>query len=98
MDRLLSCKFNFDEVCVELKFSAGTMIAIDTITVENQATNNMYQHSELNYPICKYLIAYTFLILNGNHETYLKAATEYKPIDYLAPQGYLEACFPKNIL
>ena len=31
MKRLLSCEFNFDTICVELKFSDGTMIAIDTI-------------------------------------------------------------------
>ena len=36
MERLLSCKFNFDTVCVELKFSDGAMIAIDTIAVENK--------------------------------------------------------------
>ena len=42
MERLLSCKFNFDMVCVELKFSDGTMIAIDTIAVENEVADNMY--------------------------------------------------------
>ena len=34
MKYLLSCEFNFDTVCVELKFSDGTMIVIDTIAVE----------------------------------------------------------------
>ena len=29
MKHLLSCEFNFDTVCVELKFSDGSMIAID---------------------------------------------------------------------
>lgn len=41
MKRLLSCEFNFDTVCVELKFSDGTMIAIDTIAVENEVADNM---------------------------------------------------------
>lgn len=49
MKRLLSCEFNFDTVCVELKFSDGTMIAIDTIAVENEVADNMYQRSELDY-------------------------------------------------
>ena len=40
MKRLLSCEFNFDTVCVELKFSDGTMIAIDTIAVENEVAIN----------------------------------------------------------
>ena len=36
MDRLISCKFNMDTACVELKFFDGSMIAIDTIAVENE--------------------------------------------------------------
>ena len=48
MKRLLSCEFNFDTVCVELKFSDGAMIAIDTIAVENEVADNMYQRSELD--------------------------------------------------
>ena len=31
MDRLISCEFNMDTACVELKFLDGSMIAIDTI-------------------------------------------------------------------
>ena len=79
MKRLLSCEFNFDTVCVELKFSDGTMIAIDTIAVENEVADNMYQRSELDYLIYKDPIAYADLILNGNPE----AVTEYKPFESL---------------
>ena len=81
MKRLLSCEFNFDTICVELKFSGGTMIAIDTITVENEVADNMYQRSELDYLIYNDPIAYADLILNGNLEAYLKAVTEYKMLD-----------------
>ena len=81
MKRLLSCEFNFDTICAELKFSDGTMIAIDTIAVENEAADNMYQQSELDSLIYNDPIAYADLILNGNPETYLKAVTEYKMLD-----------------
>ena len=81
MKRLLSCEFNFDTICVDLKFSVGTMIAIDTIAVENEVADNMYQRSELDYLIYNDPMAYVDLILNGNPEAYLKAATEYKPLD-----------------
>ena len=81
MKRLLSCEFNFDTICVDLKFSDGTMIAIDTIAVENEVADNMYQRSELDYLIYNDTMAYVDLILNGNPEAYLKAATEYKPLD-----------------
>ncbi len=51
MKHLLSCEFNFDTVCVELRFSDGSMISIDTIAVENEVADNMYQRSELDYLI-----------------------------------------------
>ena len=53
MDRLISCEFNMDTACVELKFLDGSMIAIDTIAVENEVADNMYQRSELDYLIYK---------------------------------------------
>ena len=81
MKRLLSCEFNFDTVCVELKFSDGAMIAIDTIAVENEVADNMYQRSELDYLIYNAPLEYADLILNGNPEAYLKTVTEYKPLD-----------------
>ncbi len=36
MTHLISCEFNMDTACVELKFTDGSMIAIDTIAVENE--------------------------------------------------------------
>ena len=42
MKRLLSCEFNMDTACVELKFANGSMIAIDTIAVENEVADNIY--------------------------------------------------------
>ena len=81
MDRLVSCEFNMDTACVELKFFDGSKIAIDTIAVENEVADNMYQRSELDYLIYNDPIGYADLILNGNPETYLKTVTEYKPLD-----------------
>ena len=48
MNRLISCEFNMDTTCVELKFADGSVIAIDTIAVENEVADNMYQRSELD--------------------------------------------------
>ena len=81
MRKLISCEFNFDTVCVELKFSDGSMISIDTIAVENEIADNMYQRAELDYLIYNDPVAYAELILNGDPETYLKTVTEYKPLD-----------------
>ncbi len=79
--KILSCEFNMDTACVELKFDAGSMIAINTIAVENEVADNMYQRSELDYLIYNDPVAYAELILNGDPETYLKTVTEYKPLD-----------------
>lgn len=79
--KLLSCAFNMDTVCVELKFDDGSTIAIDTIAVENEVADNMYQRSELDYLIYNDPLAYAGLVLNGNPEAYLKSVTEYKPLD-----------------
>ena len=70
-----------DNCCVELKFSDGSMIAIDTITVENEVADNMYERSEPDYLIYNDPIGYADLILNGDPENYLKTVTEYKPLD-----------------
>lgn len=51
MKKLISCEYNFDNCCVELKFTDGSMIAIDTIAVENEVARNMYERSELDYLI-----------------------------------------------
>ena len=81
MDRLISCEFNMDTACVELKFANGSIIAIDTIAIENEVADNMYQRSELDYLINNDPVAYADLILNGDPETYLRTVTEYKPSD-----------------
>ncbi len=81
MDKVISCEFNMDTACVELRFADGSMISIDCTAVENEVADNMYQRSELDYLIYNDPAAYADLILNGDSETYLKTVTEYKPLD-----------------
>ena len=78
MSKIISCVFNMDNGCVELKFADGSMIAIDCTAVENELADNMYQMSELYYLIYNDPVAYSELILNGDPETYLKTVTEYR--------------------
>ena len=79
--RILSCEFNIDTACVELRFADGSLISIDCTAVENEVADNMYQRSELDWLIYNDPVAYADLILNGNPETYLKTVAEYKNID-----------------
>ena len=81
MDKMISCEFNMDTACGELNFADGGMISIDCTAVENEVADNMYQRSEMDYLVYNDPLAYADLILNGDPETYLKTATEYKPLD-----------------
>lgn len=81
MDRLISCEFNIDTVCVELKFTDGSMIAIDTIAVENEVADNMYQRSELDWLIYSKPLEYAQLVLSGDLEQYVQGTPEHRLID-----------------
>jgi len=81
MESLLSCEFNMDTACVELKFANGSMMSDICPAVENEVADNMYQRSELDWLIYNDPAAYADLILNGDPETYLKTVTEYNPLD-----------------
>ena len=81
MKRLLSCEFNMDTACVELKYADGTVLSIDCIAVENEVARNMYERSELDYLLTHDPVGYADLILNGNVEAYLRNVTDYRPQD-----------------
>lgn len=76
MTPLLSCEFNMDTACVELKFSDGTMISIDCTAVEDEVARNMRQRSELDYLIYNDLLGYANLVLNGDPWEYLRNVTD----------------------
>lgn len=76
MKTLLSCEFNIDTACVELKYSDGSMISINCTAVENEVANSRFQRSELDWLIYNDPLSYAELILNGNPEEYLRTVTE----------------------
>ena len=77
----ISCEYNIDTACVEIKYDNGVMISIDCIAVENQIPRNMYERSELDYLVYNDPAAYADLILSGEVEDYLRIATDYSPLD-----------------
>jgi len=79
--KILSCEFNIDTACVELKLADGTMISIDCTAVENEVADNMYQRSELDWLIYNAPLEYAELILNCDPEKYLKTVTVNKPFE-----------------
>ena len=81
MRKVLSCEFNLDTACVELRLDDGTLLSIDCTAVENEVADNRFQRSELDYLIYNDPLAYADLILNGDVEAYLNAVTEYTPYE-----------------
>ena len=79
--KILSCAFNMDTACVELKFDDGSMIAIDTIAVENEVADNMYQQSELDWLIYNRPLEYAQLVLGGELEQYVQGVAEHRLMD-----------------
>ena len=75
MRKILSCEFNLDTACVELRLDDGTMLSIDCVAVENEVANSMYQRSELDWLIYTDPLAYAELILDGDIANYLKSVS-----------------------
>ncbi|MFQ9892668.1 MAG: DUF6061 family protein [Emergencia sp.] len=79
--KILSCEFNIDTACVELRLSDGTMIFIDCTAVENEVADNMYQRSELDWLIYNKPMEYVQLVLEGDLDSYLKGTSEHRLMD-----------------
>ncbi len=76
-NQIVSCEFNIDTACVEVKLADGSMVSIDCDTVENEYARNMYEVSKLNFLIYNEPISYVRLLLNGKIEEYLRNNTDY---------------------
>ena len=81
MKEVTSCEFNMDTACVELKYSDGSLISIDTIAVENEFADNMYQLSELDWLIYNKPLEYAQLVLEGDPKTYVQGKPEHRLMD-----------------
>ena len=81
MNQLLSCEFNIDTACVELRYADGSMLAIDTIAVENEVADTMHQRSELDWLIYNRPLEYAQLVLDGDLEQYVQGTPEHRLMD-----------------
>lgn len=75
-----SCEFNIDTACVEVKLTDGSMVSIDSDTVEDEYAWNMYEVSELDYLIYNEPLSYVELLLSDKMEEYLRNSTDYIPL------------------
>ena len=81
MRKILSCEFNLNTACMELRLDDGTLLSIDCTAVENDVANSMYQRSELDWLIYNDPASYAEMVLNGDPELYPKTVTKYEPLD-----------------
>ena len=81
MDRVISCEFNVDTACVEVKYADGSMLSIDCTRVENEVARNMYEASELDWLVYNAPVDYVNLLLDGDIRGYLRNVTDYNPMD-----------------
>ena len=81
MKTLLSCEFNMDTGCGELRYSDDSMISINCTAVEDEVANSRFQRSELDWLIYNDPLSYAALILNGDPEKYLRTVTEIPQLD-----------------
>ena len=81
MRKILSCEFNLDTACVELRLEDGTLLSIDCTAVENEVANSMYQRSELDWLIYNKPLEYAQLVLGGDLEQYVQGTPEHRLMD-----------------
>ena len=73
MKILLSCKFNMDTACAELRYSDGSLLAIDCDGVEDEYAKTIRQRSALDYLVYNAPLEYAELVLCGDVEQFLRS-------------------------
>ena len=81
MDKIISCEFNIDTACVEVKYADGSMISVDCTLVEAEVARNMYESSELEWLVYNAPVEYVNLLLHGDVCEFLRNVTEYHPFE-----------------
>lgn len=79
--KVISCEFNMDTGCVEVKYADGSKIDIDFTGVENEFARNMYEASKLDWLVYYAPMDYVNLLLYGDIREYLDNVTDYHPLD-----------------
>ena len=73
MKVLVRCEFNIDTARVELKYTDGSMLAIDCDAVEDEYAKTIRHRSALDYLVYNAPLEYAELVLNRDVEGYLNS-------------------------
>lgn len=69
--KLITCEFNMDSGCVELRFDDGTALDIDCTVVEAEYAHTVQQKTELDWLVYNAPLEYAQLVLNKRISNYL---------------------------
>lgn len=70
--KLITCEFNMDSGCVELRFDNGTELDIDCTVVESEYAHTVQQKTELDWLVYNAPVEYARLVLSEGIQAYLK--------------------------
>ncbi len=71
MLKLISCEFDFDTACVELRFTENVSLSIDCDVVERQYAHTIQQRCDLDYLVYNAPLEYAQLVLTDRVADYL---------------------------
>ena len=70
--RLITCEFNMDSGCVELRFDDGTELDINCTVVESEYAHTVQQKTELDWLVYNAPVEYAQLVLSRSVQNYLQ--------------------------
>ncbi len=72
MSALVSCKFNIDTACVELRYADGEVLSIYTPGVDDSFDTTIAMRAEMDWLIYNDPLSYAEMVLDGSLESYLR--------------------------
>ncbi len=72
MEKPVSCEFNMDSSCVELKWSDGLTVGIICDAVERSFETTLKQRTEMEWLIWNEPLSYAELVMSGKLAEYLR--------------------------
>ncbi len=74
--KLITCEFNMDSGCVEMRFNDGTALDIDCTVVESKYAHTVRQKTELDWLVYNAPLEYAQLVLSKRVQEYFHTISE----------------------
>ena len=74
MKKLITCEFNIDTACVELRYTGGEKLSIYTPGIEDSFDTTQPMRTEMDWLIYNAPLEYAQMALDGTLEQYLGEA------------------------